>query len=78
MFWFGYLKSSWHFYLQELRKKDEILEKQMADLQSKLAEVEELAKARGLTGIFKGRQQPGTSSTTKGSSEKPDESSSSS
>lgn len=47
----------------------------MADLQSKLAEVEELAKARGLTGIFKSRQQPGTS-TTKGSSEKPDEKSS--
>ncbi|KAJ0233717.1 hypothetical protein HA466_0280600 [Hirschfeldia incana] len=61
--------------LEELKKKDEELEKRMADLQSKLAEVEELAKARGLTGIFKARQQPGTS-TTKGSSEKPDEKSS--
>lgn len=61
--------------MQELRIKDEELEKKMAHLQSKLAEVEELAKARGLTGIFKVRQQPGTS-TTKGSSEKPDEKSS--
>ncbi|KAH0915963.1 hypothetical protein HID58_030409 [Brassica napus] len=56
--------------LEELRIKDEELEKKMADLQSKLAEVEELAKARGLTGFFKVKQQPGT--TTKGSSEKPD------
>ncbi|WZZ10436.1 hypothetical protein YC2023_096357 [Brassica napus] len=57
--------------LEELRIKDEELEKKMADLQSKLAEVEELAKARGLTGIFKVKQQPG-SATKVGSSEKPD------
>ncbi|CAN6816890.1 unnamed protein product [Brassica oleracea] len=58
--------------LEELRIKDEELEKKMAHLQSKLAEVEELAKARGLTGIFKVKQQPG------GGSEKPDAKSSSS
>ncbi|KAG5390391.1 hypothetical protein IGI04_031932 [Brassica rapa subsp. trilocularis] len=57
--------------LEELRIKDEELEKKMADLQSKLAEVEELAKARGLTGIFKVKQQPGTA-TKVVSSEKPD------
>lgn len=57
--------------MQELRIKDEELEKKMADLQSKLAEVEELAKARGLTGFFKVKQQPG-SATKVGSSEKPD------
>ncbi|XP_009109710.1 OPA3-like protein [Brassica rapa] len=57
--------------LEELRIKDEELEKKMADLQSKLAEVEELAKARGLTGFFKVKQQPG-SATKVGSSEKPD------
>ncbi|WZZ45879.1 hypothetical protein YC2023_042138 [Brassica napus] len=59
--------------LEELRIKDEELEKKMALLQSKLAEVEELAKARGLTGIFKVKQQPGTPT-----SEKPDAKSSSS
>ncbi|CAN7133593.1 unnamed protein product [Brassica rapa subsp. narinosa] len=61
--------------LEELRIKDEELEKKIADLQSKLAEVEELAKARGLTGIFKVKQQPG-SPTKVGSSEKPDSKSS--
>ncbi|KAG2265766.1 hypothetical protein Bca52824_072845 [Brassica carinata] len=50
--------------LEELRRKDEEMEKKMADLQSRLAEVEQLAKARGLTGMFKLRQQP---NATKGS-----------
>ncbi|KAF3484860.1 hypothetical protein F2Q69_00053974 [Brassica cretica] len=50
--------------LEELRRKDEEMEKKMADLQSRLAEVEQLAQARGLTGMFKLRQQP---NATKGS-----------
>lgn len=49
---------SWH--LQELRKKDEELEKEMADLKSKLEELEQLAKSRGLSGLFQVKQQPGT------------------
>lgn len=63
--------------LQELRIKDEELEKKMAHLQSKLAEVEELAKARGLTGIFKVKQQPGTATKTQNPDAKSSESSSS-
>ncbi|CAN6985519.1 unnamed protein product [Brassica oleracea var. botrytis] len=63
--------------LEELRIKDEELEKKMAHLQSKLAEVEELAKARGLTGIFKVKQQPGTATKTQNPDAKSSESSSS-
>lgn len=44
--------------LQELRIKDEELEKQVADLKSKLEELEQLSKARGLSGIFQLKQQP--------------------
>ncbi|CAH8298601.1 unnamed protein product [Eruca vesicaria subsp. sativa] len=51
--------------LEEFRRKDEEMEKKMADLQSRLAEVEQLAKARGLTGMFKLRQQPDTQGSEK-------------
>lgn len=51
--------------LQELRVKDEELEKQVAELKSKLEELEQLAKARGLTGIFQLRQQPATTGSEK-------------
>lgn len=49
------------FVLQDLRIKDEELEKQVAELKSKLEELEQLAKARGLSGIFQLKQQPSTS-----------------
>uniref|UniRef100_A0A453EKZ6 Uncharacterized protein n=1 Tax=Aegilops tauschii subsp. strangulata TaxID=200361 RepID=A0A453EKZ6_AEGTS len=41
---------------QELRQKEEILAKDLEDLKLKLAELERLAKGRGLSGIlnFKG------------------------
>jgi len=51
--------------LQELRIKDEELEKQVADLKSKLEELEQLAKARGLSGIFQLKPQPGTTASGK-------------
>jgi len=62
--------------LEELRKKDEDLEKEMADLKSKLEELEQLAKSRGLTGLFQLKQQPG--SKAKPAEKSPVESSSSS
>uniref|UniRef100_A0A1J3IQN8 OPA3-like protein n=1 Tax=Noccaea caerulescens TaxID=107243 RepID=A0A1J3IQN8_NOCCA len=46
--------------VEELRKKDEELEKEMAGLKSKLEELEQLAKSRGLSGLFQVKQQPGT------------------
>lgn len=58
MFWLLRLMKSFWAFLQELRRKDEEVEKKMADLQSRLAEIEQLATARGLTGMFKLRQQP--------------------
>jgi len=51
--------------LEELRIKDEELEKQVADLKSKLEELEQLAKARGLSGIFQLKPQPGTTASGK-------------
>ncbi|CAN8304008.1 unnamed protein product [Cochlearia groenlandica] len=51
--------------LEELRLKDEDLEKQVADLKSKLEELEQLAKARGLSGIFQLKQQPRTTGNGK-------------
>lgn len=61
--------------LEELRRKDEEIEKKIVDLQSRLAEVEQLAQARGLTGMFKLRQQP---NATKGSDKPADTSAQSS
>ncbi|EFH67039.1 hypothetical protein ARALYDRAFT_890393 [Arabidopsis lyrata subsp. lyrata] len=51
--------------LEDLRIKDEELEKQVADLKSKLEELEQLAKARGLSGIFQLKPQPGTTASGK-------------
>ncbi|XP_010499381.1 PREDICTED: OPA3-like protein [Camelina sativa] len=55
--------------LEELRLKDEALEKQVADLKSKLEELEQLAKARGLSGVFQLKPQPST--TSSGTAAKP-------
>ncbi|XP_010478226.1 PREDICTED: OPA3-like protein [Camelina sativa] len=49
--------------LEELRLKDEALEKQVADLKIKLEELEQLAKARGLSGTIQLKPQPSTTSS---------------